>query len=106
MIARIWRATATPGNAATYQHHFASHVVPHLRTIAGFSGALLLRREGARDTELLAVTLWQSLDSIRAFAGPDPGKANVDADAQAMLKTFETTADNYQMVVDQRNSAA
>jgi heme-degrading monooxygenase HmoA len=103
MIARIWRATATRDNAATYQHHFAAMVVPHLKAINGFSGASLLRREVEGGTEVLALTLWQSLDSIRAFTGPDPDKAIVDPDARSMLTTFDTTAANYEVVVDVRN---
>lgn len=102
MIARIWRATATHDNAATYQHHFATGVVPHLQAIDGFSGASLLRREAGNGTELLALTLWRNLDSIRAFTGPDPAKAVVDPDAQAMLTTFDATAANYEVVVDIR----
>ncbi|WGD52116.1 antibiotic biosynthesis monooxygenase [Bradyrhizobium sp. CB1650] len=105
MIARIWRATATRDKALTYQHHFATRVVPHLRAIDGFSGASLLRREIAGGSELLALTLWRSLDSIRAFAGPDPDKAIVDSDAQAMLTTFDATAGNYEIVVDIREDA-
>jgi len=101
MIARIWRATATPEQAAGYQHHFASRVLPHLKAIDGFSGAKLLRRESHDGIELLAMTLWQSLDSVRAFTGPDPGRAIVDADAQAMLSSFDETAANYEIVVDE-----
>lgn len=100
MIARIWRATASHEKAASYQRHFASRVVPHLKAINGFSGAKLLRREGHDGIELLAMTLWQDLDSVRSFTGPDPERAIVDADAQAMLSTFDQTAANYEIVVD------
>ncbi|WP_275193658.1 antibiotic biosynthesis monooxygenase [Bradyrhizobium sp. CSA207] len=104
MIARIWRAAATRDKAAMYQHHFAIEVVPRLKAIDGFSGASLLRREVKGGIELLALTLWQSLDSIRAFAGPDPEKAIVDPDAQAMLTDFDSTAANYEVVVDIRDN--
>ncbi|WP_186294573.1 antibiotic biosynthesis monooxygenase family protein [Bradyrhizobium guangdongense] len=101
MIARIWRATATHENAADYQRHFASRIVPHLKAINGFSGAKLLRRESHDGIELLAMTLWQSLDSVRSFTGPDPERAVIDADAQAMLSTCDETAANYEIVVDE-----
>lgn len=102
MIARIWRAAATRDKAAAYQHHFATRVVPHLEAIDGVCGASLLRREAEGGTELLALTLWQNLDSIRAFTGPDPDKAIVDSDARAMLTAFDATAANYEVVVDVR----
>ncbi|MBR0843483.1 hypothetical protein JQ607_25070 [Bradyrhizobium liaoningense] len=100
MIARIWRAAATQDKAATYQHHFAARVVPHLKAIDGFSGASLLRREAGNGVELVALTLWRSLGSIRAFTGPDPARAVVDPEAQAMLTAFDATAANYEVVVD------
>ncbi|MDA9432750.1 antibiotic biosynthesis monooxygenase family protein [Bradyrhizobium sp. CCBAU 51627] len=102
MIARIWRAAATRDKAALYQDHFATRVVPHLRAIDGFSGASLLRRDVEDGTELLALTLWQDLDSIRAFTGPDADKAIVAPEAQAMLTAFDATAANYEVVVDIR----
>lgn len=98
MIARIWRAAVTHDKAANYQHHFTTRVVPHLEAIDGFSGASLLRREAGNGIELLALTLWRSLDSIRAFTGPDPATAVVAA--QAMLTSFDATAANYEVVVD------
>ncbi|MDA9395638.1 hypothetical protein WN73_34515 [Bradyrhizobium sp. CCBAU 45394] len=104
MIARIWRAAAARDKAALYQHHFATRVVPHLEAIDGFSGASLLRREVEGGTEVLALTLWQGLDSIRAFTGPDPDKAVVDPEAQAMLTAFDATAANYEVVVDVRQN--
>lgn len=100
MIARIWRAAATRGNAGLYQHHFATSVVPRLQTVKGFAGASLLCREVAGATEILAVTLWQNLDSIGAFTGHDRGKAIVDPEAQAILTSFDATAANYEVTVD------
>jgi hypothetical protein len=44
------------------------------------------------------VTLWNSVDSIRAFAGPDPAVAVVDLEAQAVLTTFDRTVHNYEVV--------
>jgi heme-degrading monooxygenase HmoA len=102
MIVRTWRATATSEGADTYQHHFANVVIRHLRAIQGFSGASLLRRETGGSVELVALTLWQSLDSIRSFTGRDPDQAIVDADARTMLTSFETTAGNYNLVVEER----
>jgi heme-degrading monooxygenase HmoA len=104
MIARVWRATASPEKAATYQRHFAAKVAPHLRTIAGYEGASSLRRESDGSVELLAVTLWESIDSIRAFAGPDPAVAVVDPEAQALLTTFERIAHNYEVAYTEERS--
>jgi heme-degrading monooxygenase HmoA len=97
MIARSWRASATAENASAYHRHFTTKVVPHLQNIAGYQGASLLRREIDGGVEILAVTLWDSVESILAFTGPDPGRAVVDPEAQAVLTTFDTTAHNYEV---------
>ena len=97
MIARTWHATATREQGLAYQHHIATEVVPHLKTIAGYAGASLLRREVDGGSEFLAMTLWHSLDSVRAFAGADPEQAIVDPQARAMLTEFDPIAANYEL---------
>ncbi|MBH5369418.1 antibiotic biosynthesis monooxygenase family protein [Bradyrhizobium glycinis] len=104
MIARIWRAAATLDKAVLYEHHFATRVIPHLRGIDGFAGASLLRRDVEGGTEMLALTLWRDLDSIRTFTGPDPGKAIVDPEAQTMLMAYDIAAANYDVVMDVRQN--
>jgi heme-degrading monooxygenase HmoA len=96
MIARFWGATATVANAGAYHRHFTTAVVPHLKDIAGHRGAYLLRRESGGAVELLAVTLWDSLETIKGFA-PNPDRANVEPAARAILTSFDETARHYEV---------
>lgn len=96
VIARVWRASASPANGECYSRHFATTVVPHLQTISGHEHAYLLRRELADGRwEFVAITFWQSLDSIKAFTGPDPEVAIVDPDARSMLSDFDHFAGHF-----------
>jgi hypothetical protein len=56
----------------------------------------LQRRDAiaARDgnVEFLAVTLWESIDSVRAFSGQDPNVAIVEPEGRAALASFSATA--------------
>jgi heme-degrading monooxygenase HmoA len=70
-------------------------VVPHLKSIAGYQQAYLLRRQAADQTEFLAVTFWDSIDTIKNFAGSDPEAANVDPEARAMLSAFDDFARHF-----------
>jgi heme-degrading monooxygenase HmoA len=97
MIARIWGGTATVANADAYHRHFTTAVVPHLKDIAGHRGAYLLRRESGGAVEFLAVTLWDSLETVKGFAGPDPDRANVEPAARALLTGFDETARHYEV---------
>ena len=100
MIARIWRGVAVGGNAEAYQRHATGTVFPSLREIAGHRGAYLLRRTVGGRTEFLAVTLWESVDAIRAFAGSDPETAVVEPEARAVLAEFDDFARHYEIAYD------
>ncbi|WP_158813754.1 antibiotic biosynthesis monooxygenase [Methylocapsa sp. S129] len=95
MIARTWCGTASAEKADDYQRHFTSRVAPHLKELAGHKGAYLLRRQDKGEVEFLAVTLWDSIESIRAFAGPNLDVANVEPEGRAALSRFDDFARHY-----------
>jgi heme-degrading monooxygenase HmoA len=95
MIARTWRGKATSEKAGDYQRHFASQVAPHLKELAGHRGAYLLRREENSEVEFLAVTLWDSIESVRAFAGQNPRVSVVEPEGRAALSSFDDFAQHY-----------
>jgi heme-degrading monooxygenase HmoA len=97
MIARTWRGTARVEKADDYQRHFTSVVAPHLKEIAGHRGAYLLRRENGGEIEFLAVTLWDSIESVHAFAGQSPDVAIVEPEAKATLSSFDDFVSHYQV---------
>jgi len=96
MIVRIWRGQAPLGaKADAYHAHVTGTVFPQLKALAGHQGAWLLRREVGGEVEFLAVTFWESLDAIRAFAGEDIGAAIVESEARAVLSDFDGFARHY-----------
>jgi heme-degrading monooxygenase HmoA len=97
MIARMWRGSATTANAAAYERHFTARVVPHLKDIPGHRGAYLLRRSTDDRVELLAVTFWDSIETIKAFAGPRPELAIVEPEGRAALSEFDDFATHYDL---------
>ncbi len=97
MVVRVWRGQATRENAPAYYRHVTGKVFPELKEIAGHKGAYLLQRETAAGVEFLAVTMWESLDSIRAFAGNDAETAVVEPAAQAVLSDFDDFARHFTM---------
>jgi heme-degrading monooxygenase HmoA len=104
MIVRTWSATATSAGAESYSRYFAGTLLPQLRTLPGFEGAYLLRRDlGEEGTvELTTHTFWESLEAIRAFAGDDVARSVVEPEAQAMLASFDPTAAHRTVLVDAR----
>src|SRR5918998_1323968 len=70
MIVRIWSAR-TSADPDAYENEFRTHVLDALSGLDGVRGAYLLRRAHATGTEFVTLTLFDSLDDVRRFAGPD-----------------------------------
>jgi heme-degrading monooxygenase HmoA len=91
VILRTWSARATKSGAEAYSSYFQKTLLPQLRELDGFSGAFLLARDDDELVELTAHTLWDSLESIRAFAGDDITTAVVEPEALAVLEHSDPT---------------
>ena len=89
MISRQWNGIAKPGLADAYVKHLEHETFVSLAKLPGFIRASILRREIGDMTEFQIVTEWESLDSIRAFAGADISVAVVPEAARALLSSFD-----------------
>jgi heme-degrading monooxygenase HmoA len=101
MIVRRWRATATTEGAKQYAHHFGNVVLPKLSALDGFRGAYVLLDDSRDVVEIEDLTLWESHESIRAFAGAHTEVAVVDDVAQTMLIDYDTTVTHRIVAVGQ-----
>ncbi len=88
-ILRRWSARATEAQLPKYLEHFSKSVLPGLRRVPGYLGATVSTRRFESEVEIVVETTWRSLDSIRAFAGPDLEAAVVAPEAAALLTSFD-----------------
>jgi heme-degrading monooxygenase HmoA len=106
MIIREWRGRASPDRADAYPEHFRRTVLPELRGVPGFLGAMLCHGEQAGRIEYLVLTRWQSMEAIRAFAGAEPGKAVVEPGAAAALVDFDEFVRHYEVIDHSDNGSS
>jgi heme-degrading monooxygenase HmoA len=99
MIARFWTAKVAKAHAHVYADHLKSQVLTTLREVDGYIGAKLLERETSDGVEIVVITLWQSLDAIRKFAGPDLEKAVVSDDVVSLFLQYDQRVRHYNVVV-------
>jgi heme-degrading monooxygenase HmoA len=71
MIARIWRGAVRLEDADAYVDYIRDTGLAAYVATPGNRGASMLRRDAAERSEIITYSLWDSLDSIRAFAGDD-----------------------------------
>jgi heme-degrading monooxygenase HmoA len=95
MISRHWKGVARSDQAEAYVQHLQTNTFPHLAGIAGFVRASILRREVEEGTEFQVVSLWESLDAIRAFAGDRLEVAVVPPNVQAMMVSYDARVLHY-----------
>ena len=97
MIVRMWRGQAKAENADAYERFVTTKVFAALPAISGHRGAYLLRRSIGGEVEFIAVTLWESLASIRGFAGEDIDRAVVEPEARAVLSSFDDIVRHFEL---------
>jgi heme-degrading monooxygenase HmoA len=98
LISRHWKGVTKPGQEAAYLAHLERETFPALTQIAGFLTATVYRRAVEAGTEFLIVTIWRSLDAIKAFAGDDIEAAVVPPAAQALLASYDRRAVHYEII--------
>jgi antibiotic biosynthesis monooxygenase (ABM) superfamily enzyme len=102
MISRIWHGWTTSANADAYEALLRSEIFPWIqgRRLSEFHGIQLLRRELGDDVEFVTIMWFDSMESVREFAGDDPEAAMVLPEAQALLARFDARSQHYEVKVD------
>ncbi len=75
MIARMWKGAVRREDGDAYAEYMRDTGMEAYTTTPGNRLALMLRRDVGENTEFVMFSLWESFESIRAFAGDDPEKA-------------------------------
>ena len=87
MIARIWRGRTPADKADAYLSFLERTGLADYRATEGNRGVLALRRVQDDVAEFTLITLWESMDAIRRFAGDDPDVAKYySEDPQYLLE--------------------
>ena len=99
MISRIWHGWTSVENADAYEELLRTTILPGIHRVAGYQGAYLLRRDVENGVEFVTITLWESMDAVRLFAGDEHAVAVVPPAARALLARFDQTSQHYQTIM-------
>ena len=99
MIYRIWHGWTTRGNADVYETLLREEIFAGIqgRGIKGFGGIRLLRRDVGAEVEFVTIMEFDSLASVKTFAGEDYEAAVVPPKARAVLSMFDQWSQHYEV---------
>jgi heme-degrading monooxygenase HmoA len=95
MIARIWSGAVRSGDADVYADYIRDTGFAEYGRTAGNRGAWLLCRDEGDRTEFMTLSLWESVDAIRAFAGDDIEAAVLYPEDERYLIGGESAVTHY-----------
>ncbi|MGA6987624.1 MAG: YciI-like protein [Terriglobales bacterium] len=98
MVLRMWRGRATAEKSGEYIDHVTKKVFPALGAIEGHRGAYLLQHAVDGAIEFVVLTLWESMQAVRRFAGAKPEKAVVEPEARATLTDFDESVTHFEVI--------
>ena len=98
MIARIWRGWTSREDAEAYARYMVEVAAPDSLGTPGNRGFSVLHRPDGDREEFLTISLWESLDVIREFAGDDVERAVFYPEDERYLVERELTVSHFAYV--------
>jgi len=87
LIVRIARYRVKPGREKNWEQMMVEHGIPMLKAQRGIMVVYIGRAmEPERSHQYVTVTVWRSLDDVKAFAGADWDRVVILPDEAAMLE--------------------
>jgi heme-degrading monooxygenase HmoA len=99
MIARVWRGETRRAAADAYVEYLVRTGVQACRETPGNQGVYVLRRLAPAGAEFVFVSLWDSFEGIRRFAGNEPEKAVFYPEDERFLIRREDAVSHYEVAV-------
>jgi antibiotic biosynthesis monooxygenase (ABM) superfamily enzyme len=101
MISRIWHGYTTPENAEAYEKLLKEEIFTEIknRKITGYKGIQLLRRQVSDEVEFITIMWFDSLDSIRLFAGENYENAVIPEKARKILVRYDKQSQHYDVKI-------
>ena len=98
LIARVWHGATDPARADEYAAYLERTGARECRATPGNAGVLVLRRIKHDRAEFTFISLWESIDAIRRFAGDDYEKAHYYPEDRDFLIELEPFVEHYDVL--------
>jgi heme-degrading monooxygenase HmoA len=98
MIARIWHGITDPAKSDEYLGFLHKRAVPDYRNTKGNLGVYVMRcSDDEGKSHFFTLSVWESFDAIKRFAGDDYDKARYYPEDKDFLHEFEPYVQHYEL---------
>jgi heme-degrading monooxygenase HmoA len=95
MIARVWRGITLKEKADDYLAYLQETGLRDYAKTPGNRGVTVLRRNQGEHCEIMLISLWESMDAVRAFAGENPERSVYYPEDDQFLLQMEPLVRHY-----------
>lgn len=91
MISRIWHGYTSKQNAGIYENLLKEEIFAGIeeKKVRGYKGIHLLRRDLETEVEFTTIMWFDTIESVKQFAGDDYETAYVPAKTREVLTRFD-----------------
>ena len=97
MIARVWHGVTPKSKREGHVRQIKKTGLKDFARLKGNRGAYVFTRDYDESTEFLVISLWDSMDSIKAFAGDDMERSRYYPDDYKLLANLEPKVKHYRV---------
>lgn len=98
MIARMWRGPVPKAKKDSYVAYLRETGLGDYARAPGNRGVWLLCQDRGEEVEFLTLTLWESVDAIKAFAGEEYGRARYYPRDRDFLTRFDPEVEHFEVI--------
>jgi heme-degrading monooxygenase HmoA len=96
-IMRLWHGKVSLEKTDDYEKFMIERAAPDYGSINGLLKTYFQRKDKEKESHFLLVTIWDSLDAIKNFAGPEPELAKYYPEDDKFLLEKEKYVDMYEI---------
>jgi heme-degrading monooxygenase HmoA len=98
MIARLWKGSVRREDADVYAEYIRATGFTAYGETDGNRGAWMLRRDSSDRVEFITLSMWESVEAIRAFAGEDIEAAVLYPEDERYLIDGESSVTHHEVI--------
>jgi heme-degrading monooxygenase HmoA len=100
MICRVWHGWTLQENASAYDSYLKYELLPRVErelVSRGYRGFQVLRHDRGNDVEFVTMLWFDSLESVKAFAGKDYETPVISSKAQGLLAHYGERCEHFEV---------